>query len=56
MSYGNCKMTMPHAENVRTIDYMNLALQKQDKLILRTNGSHAGRDLYVEPTSIAFLS
>lgn len=26
MSYSNCAVTMPYAENVRSINYMNLAL------------------------------
>lgn len=55
MSYGNCKLTAPYHENARSINYMNLALQKQDKLILRTNGSHSARELYDQPTAIAFL-
>jgi len=56
MSYGNCSISLPYHENVRSIDYFNLALQKQDKLILRTNGNHANRDLYNGPAAIAFLS
>lgn len=56
MSYGNCKVTKPYDENHRHINYMNLALQKQEKVILRTNGSHSGRDLYDEATQIAFLA
>lgn len=56
MSYNNCVVTMPYAENTRTINYMNLALQKQDKLILRTNGSHQNRQLYDAPVAIAHLA
>jgi len=28
MSYGNCKVTLPYAENARSFDYQALALQK----------------------------
>lgn len=55
-SYGNCKDTKPYAEHHREMrDFTSLGIQKQDKLILQTNGSALGRALYSRPTSIAML-
>ena len=54
LSYGNCLVTKPYAENCRKMDYMDLGLQKQDKLMLKTNGSHTARDSYAQPTAIAW--
>jgi len=43
LSYGNCVVTKPYMENIRTVNYMDLALQKQQTLMLKTNGSHTNR-------------
>lgn len=56
LSYGNCLVTPPYKENVRTVDYQALGLQKQDKVMLRTNGSHSQRDRYTDPMLIGFLA
>lgn len=53
-SYGNCHRTKAYAENIRELDYTNLCLQKQSKTMLRTNGSHANRELYDDPVSISY--
>ena len=56
LSYGNCLVTVPYKENSRTVDYQALGLQKQDKVMLKTNGSHSQRDRYTDPMLIGFLA
>lgn len=55
-SYGNCLVTVPYKENSRTVDYQSLVLQKQDKVMLKTNGSHSQRDRYTDPMLIGYLA
>jgi len=56
LSYGNCLVTSPYKDNQRTVDYQVLSIQKQFNTILRTNGSHAARDVYSNPALIGFLA
>lgn len=40
-SYGNCTIKQGYDNHVRSMsDFTNLGLQKQNEIILKTNGSH----------------
>jgi len=40
-SYGNCHIKQGYDTHVRSMsDFTNLGLQKQNEIILKTNGSH----------------
>lgn len=48
-SYGNLLTTAPYATHRRHLKYTSLGIQKQDSVIILTNGSATNRDLYVKP-------
>lgn len=43
-SYGNMRTTKPYDCHTRTLSYHDLGIQKQDTLILKTNGSSTARE------------
>lgn len=45
-SYGNLHVTPAYATHVRTFTYHQLGMQKQNRLILKTNGSAGSREQY----------
>lgn len=54
--YGNMTVAKPYAELTRHMSYHDLGLQKQDTLILRTNGSSASRTLYTDAAQAVILN
>jgi hypothetical protein len=51
-SYGNLKYAPPYKVLKRSLPYHSLGIQKQDKLILPTNGANGSRGVYSDPACI----
>lgn len=52
-AYGNCQSHKPYNTVDRSMrNYTDLGLSKQDKIILKTNGSAAAREFYDAPANI----
>jgi len=54
-SYGNMVVTGPDKVHQRTMRYHDLGMQKQETIILRTNGQASSRQVYQDPTNISIL-
>jgi len=55
-SYGNMTVAKPYAELHRRLTYHDLGLQKQDTLILKTNGTSASREQYTNAAQAVLLA
>lgn len=55
-SYGNLRVTPAYATHTRSMGYSALGLEKQDKLILETNGSANSRALYSNAARIVIYN
>lgn len=54
-SYGNMHVSAAYATHSRSLPYHALGIQKQETVILATNGAAASRAVYTEPTNIQCL-
>jgi len=54
-SYGNLHVTAPYVVHKREFHYHQLGLQKQNHLILATNGAANSRELYTTSAQIVAL-
>jgi len=57
LAYNTSKPKVSYAANSMTVpNYKALAIQKQSKTILATNGSALNREKYVDPATIVLLA
>jgi hypothetical protein len=56
-SFRNAKILKPYEVHSRSMsDYTNLGVQKQDTLILATNGNDTSRAVYSNPATLCFAT
>lgn len=54
-SFGNTRIHQGYEHVKRGLsDFTNLAISKQNEVILKTNGSFASRQLYIKPATVGF--
>lgn len=53
-SFGNMHYTLPYKTHGRHMQYTDLGLSKQDKIILDTNGNNVNREQYNLPATLYF--